>query len=66
MEFEEVYEGQQVCCTCKHYFQHYRHSGEKYLLVGWGHCTCPRIKARKPDGKCERWEGKKEDPVGES
>ncbi len=61
--FEATYEGEQVCCTCKYFVQHYRQGGEEYWPVCCGHCIEARVKHRAPEKKaCERWTPKQEQP----
>lgn len=62
-EYQKLYKGKPVCCNCAHFYQHYRRSGRRYAIVGWGHCVTPRIKARCPGQSCEHWEKRKEEPV---
>jgi len=59
-EYEALYAGKQVCCTCAYYCQHYRRDRKKYTPVHCGHCTVIRVKTCKPDKSCERWRAKKE------
>ncbi len=62
----EIYEGKQVCCTCKHFHQHYSFDLGHYHLVWCGHCTECRMKFRKPDQTCGEWAPKEEEPVSQS
>lgn len=58
MIFQKLYAGQQVCCNCAHYQQHYYRGKKQYREVYCGHCMESRVKARKtrrPDQTCELW-----------
>lgn len=57
MTYRELYAGQQVCCTCVHYQQHYYRGKKQYHEVYRGHCMVPRVKTRKPDQSCKFWKG---------
>lgn len=61
-EYQKIYEGKQVCCTCACYCQHYRRDGKGYAPVYCGHCTAVRVRTRKPDQSCEHWKSKKKVP----
>jgi len=42
----------EYCCkTCLYYRQHYTFDQRKIFLVNCGHCTCQRVKMKKPDTK---------------
>ncbi len=55
-----LFENQEVCCTCKYYYQHYGFDRGKYFEVHWGHCAIPRIKARQPNQTCDKWTPREE------
>lgn len=55
MTFQKLHAGQQVCCTCTHYQQHYYRAKKQYREVYCGHCIKPRLKQRKPDQTCQLW-----------
>ena len=55
MIFKRLHAGQQVCCTCAHYQQHYHRGKGRYYEVYCGHCMKARTKTRKPDQTCELW-----------
>ncbi len=62
-DYEELYAGEQVCCTCAHFVQHYRRDvrdGEEgYRPIGCGHCLKRRPKRYPPETPaCEGWEKK--------
>ena len=38
-----------TCGSCTYYRPHYIQKGESFFPVSCGHCTRPRVKARKPD-----------------
>ena len=40
---------QNTCKTCAHYRQHYILKERKIFRVYCGHCTYPKIKAKRPD-----------------
>jgi len=45
-----------TCSSCGHYRQHYAFDRRKIFRVYCGHCTCKKVKARKPDSKtCENY-----------
>lgn len=50
--------GRAECCAeCAHYQQHYvRLVSGIFAKCYAGHCTEPRIKTRRPDQVCERYE----------
>jgi len=57
------YEGQKVCCTCKHFRQHYLLFRGEYYPAWCGHCTLVRAKHRNPGQKgCENWTPGQEQP----
>ncbi len=56
--YDNIYAGERVCCTCAHYYQHYRKGKKGYFEVNCGHCVFPRLKGRRPDQSCEHWEEK--------
>ena len=67
-DYPEAYEGQEVCCTCAHYRQHYGYD-KKWDIVRamfYGHCVFSRIKHRRPDQTCDHWAPIEEEPVSES
>ena len=48
------------CETCEHFMQHYVRISSKFSIIPMGHCTFPRIKARKNDAPaCENYVGVK-------
>ncbi len=59
-KYEKLYAGQQVCCNCVHYYQHYVRGEKRYIIVHCGHCTFPRLKSRSPGQTCEHWQENKE------
>lgn len=49
------------CANCAHYARHYiRLWGRYFVPVAAGHCTFPRVKARKPCDLCGCWKPRKE------
>lgn len=63
INYEELYAGERVCCTCAHFVQHYRRdvqNGEEgYRPIGCGHCLKRRPKRYPPETPaCEGWEKK--------
>ena len=65
-EYQKVYTGEKVCCTCRHYVQHYGQGKRTYYILACGHCIFPRIKTRAPEQTCEHWASIKEEPVSQS
>lgn len=65
MAYQKLYAGQQVCCTCVHYQQHYCRGKKRYYEVYYGHCIKVRLKTRRPDQTCELWEPINSDEKGE-
>lgn len=60
---EELYgiTGETECCAnCRHFYRHYVHEPEQYCFVpiGHGHCAYPRLKSRKIDDVCDKFEKK--------
>lgn len=50
------------CCErCKHFIQHYYRRGGYYVAVAAGHCISPRIRTKKPDDCCDRFERREKD-----
>lgn len=46
-----------VCGTCAHYHQHYVLGNyQKPIPLWYGHCSFPKLKDRRPDETCDRWE----------
>ena len=44
------------CNTCVYYRQHYAFDERKIFQVYCGHCTCSRVKTKRPDSKiCENY-----------
>ena len=60
----EVFETEEVCANCKHFYQHYIpdvRCGYGMLAVNSGHCVKPRVKDRKPcTPACKYWESNRE------
>ena len=47
---------QNTCNSCQYYRQHYTFNERKIVRVYCGHCTCLRIKTKRPDSKvCENY-----------
>ena len=42
---------QNFCKTCVYYRQHYSFDQRKIFQVNCGHCTCKRLKRKRPDAK---------------
>ena len=40
-----------VCNTCVHYRRHYTFDQRKIFQVNCGHCTCKRLKRKRPYAK---------------
>ena len=57
-----IYEDEEVCANCKHYYQHYVKAiwrgAREFTAVNAGHCTHPRIKGRKPGDTCSQFENR--------
>ena len=55
--------GKAECCeNCTHYTQHYvRMERGVFAKCYAGHCMEPRIKVRRPDQVCERYERREQD-----
>lgn len=52
-----------TCGSCTYYRPHYIQKGESFFPVSCGHCTRPRVKARKPDAiACEHLTVKENPP----
>lgn len=65
MRREAIYiedHGRAECCeNCRHYTQHYVRMGTGLFAKCYaGHCTEPRIKQRRPDQVCGRYERREE------
>ena len=61
INYEALFDGEQVCCTCSHFVQHYRKSGldqaGKFEPIGCGHCLKRPSKRLPPETHgCDRWE----------
>ena len=65
-EFQKFYAGEKVCCTCRHYIQHYGRGKRKYYILSFGHCIFPRVKSRAPEQTCGHWAAIKEEPASPS
>lgn len=45
-----------TCNTCAYYRQHYALDDRHIFRVYCGHCTCSKVKCKKPDAKnCENY-----------
>lgn len=46
------------CVNCTHYYQHYIYVNhdKAYIPINEGHCCYPRVKRRRPEDSCERFE----------
>ncbi len=42
---------QNICSTCVYYRQHYTFDQRKIFQVHCGHCTCKKVKRKRPDTK---------------
>lgn len=54
-----VFQSEEVCANCRHYFQHYIKDpyGSAYTPCNSGHCVYPRCKERKPGQQgCEHFQ----------
>lgn len=40
-----------TCNTCIHYYQHYTFDQNKIFKVYFGHCTCCKVRSKRPDSK---------------